>query len=376
MLCGFFAAFIFKDIKLLPIMKKISILGTVGIPNKYGGFETLVENLTKNLSHEYDITVFRSAKSYDDKLHFYNGARLKDINLRANGVQSIPYDIIAIFCSLKFATTLLILGVSGCIILPFIRLFSRKRIIVNIDGMEWKREKWGRNAKWFLKLSEKLAVKYADIIVSDNKVIQEYVFTEYGVRSELIAYGADHVVKEHLSDGIQNLYPFLNTKYTLKVCRIEPENNVHLILEVFSKYISLNIVMIGNWGNSKYGKELKVKYCHFKNIFLLDPIYNHKILNQIRSNCFIYIHGHSAGGTNPSLVEAMYLGLPIFAFGVAYNKETTQHKANYFNNKGELLSLLKNISADELLNNATDMQNVAKENYMWVKISEQYAKLF
>jgi len=357
-------------------MKQINIVGTVGIPAKYGGFETLTEHLTKNLTAKYDLTVFCSSKSYDEKLETYNSAKLKYINLNANGVQSIPYDIISIVSSLKFADTLLILGVSGCIVLPFVRLFSKKRIVVNIDGLEWKREKWGKGAKWFLKFSEKLAVKCADVVVSDNKVIQEYVFSEYGAKSELIAYGADHVTKELLSDEIKNKYPFLNDKYAFKVCRIEPENNVHLILDAFSEYGELSIVMIGNWKNSKYGKELKKKYSSFENIFLVDPIYDQNILNQIRSNCYVYMHGHSAGGTNPSLVEAMYLGLPIFAFGVEYNKETTQHKAQYFNDKVELLELLKNINDDELKKVADDMQEVAKKNYTWKKISEQYAELF
>jgi len=357
-------------------MKKISIIGTVGIPAKYGGFETLTEYLTKNLHDSYELTVFCSGKNYNEQLEIYNGTKLKYINLYANGVQSIPYDIVSIFSSLKFADTLLILGVSGCIVLPFVQLFSKKRIIVNIDGLEWRREKWGKGAKWFLKFSEKLAVKLADIVVSDNKVIQKYVLNEYGVKSELIAYGADHVTKEILSNEIQKKYPFLSGKYAFKVCRIEPENNVHLILNAFSQHSELNIVMIGNWKNSEYGKELKEKYSSFKNIFLLDPIYDQNILNQIRSNCFIYMHGHSAGGTNPSLVEAMYLGLPIFAFGVEYNRETTQNKAKYFNDKDELLELLKNINDDELKKVADDMQQVAKENYTWKKISEQYADLF
>ena len=357
-------------------MKKVAVIGTVGIPAKYGGFETLVEYLTKHLHNDFDITVFCSSKSYSEKLETYNGVKLSYIPLDANGVQSIPYDIISIFSSLKFADTLLILGVSGCIVLPFIRLFSQKRIIVNIDGLEWRRDKWGKGAKWFLKFSEKLAVKFADVVVGDNKVIQEYVLNEYGVKSELIAYGADHVTKEVLSNEIQKKYPFVNDKYAFKVCRIEPENNVHLILDAFSEYKLLNIVMIGNWKNSEYGKELKEKYSSFENIFLLDPIYDQNILNQIRSNCFVYMHGHSAGGTNPSLVEAMYLGLPIFAFGVEYNKETTQHKAQYFNDKVGLLELLKNINDDELKKVADDMQEVAKKNYTWKKISEQYAELF
>jgi len=356
--------------------KKIAIIGTVGVPAKYGGFETLTEYLTKNLYDSYELTVFCSGKSYSQKLDSYNSAKLEYVNLHANGVQSIPYDIISIFKSLRFADTLLILGVSGCIILPFVRLFSKKHVVVNIDGLEWKRDKWGKGAKWFLKFSEKLAVKYSDVVVADNKVIQEYVMNEYGVKSELIAYGADHVTKEILSLELKVRYPFLGSRYAFKVCRIEPENNIHLILDAFSKYKLLNIVMIGNWENSEYGRELKEKYSSFENIFLLDPIYEQKSLNQIRSNCYVYMHGHSAGGTNPSLVEAMYLGLPIMAFGVQYNRETTEGKALYFDDKDELTRLLENIDDAQLQIVAHDMFTVAKENYVWEKIAKQYAGLF
>jgi len=357
-------------------MKKISILGTVGIPAKYGGFETLTEYLTKNLHDSYELTVFCSGKSYSEKLESYNGAKLEYVALHANGVQSIPYDIISIFKSLRFADTLLILGVSGCIILPFVRLFSKKRIVVNIDGLEWKRDKFSKNAKLFLKFSEKVAVKYSDVVVSDNKAIQDYVRSEYGVQSVLIAYGADHVTKEILSDELKLKYPFLGSRYAFKVCRIEPENNIHLILEAFSEYKLLNIVMIGNWENSQYGRELKEKYSRFENIFLLDPIYEQNSLNQIRSNCYVYMHGHSAGGTNPSLVEAMYLGLPIIAYGVQYNRETTEGKALYFDDKDGLVRLLENINDEELRLVARDMLEVAKENYIWKKIVKQYAELF
>lgn len=357
-------------------MKKISAIGTVGIPAKYGGFETLTEYLTKNLYNQFDISVYCSAKSYDKKLTIHNGSKLKYINLNANGVQSIPYDVISIFSSLRLADTLLILGVSGCIVLPFIRLFSKKRIVVNIDGLEWKRDKWGKGAKWFLKYSEKLAVKYADEVVTDNKVIQEYVKSEYDKDSTLIAYGTDHVTKEILSDELKSQYKFLNEKYAFKVCRIEPENNIHLILESFSEYKDLNLVIIGNWSNSDYGFKLKEKYNNTQNIFLLDSIYDQKILNQIRSNCYVYMHGHSAGGTNPSLVEAMYLELPILAYGVEYNKETTQNKALYFDDKDELVNLLENIDDDKLQSIAKDMKTVAEKNYTWEKISEKYSKLF
>jgi glycosyltransferase involved in cell wall biosynthesis len=322
------------------------------------------------------MTVYCSAKSYDEQCLSYNGATLKYIDLNANGVQSIPYDIISIFKALLYADTLLILGVSGCSILPVIRLFSCKRIVVNIDGLEWKRQKWNKYAKWFLKFSEKMAVKYADAVIADNRVIQDHVQNEYGKKSELIAYGADHVEHVPLSSEILEQYPFFSKKYAFSVCRIEPENNLHLIIEAMALQDKLSLVIIGNWENSEYGRGLRVKYTQKEHIHLLDPIYDQNILNQIRSNCTVYLHGHSAGGTNPSLVEAMYLGLAIFAYDVAYNKETTEHKAEYFDSAEDLTKLVKVMNEDTLNENAEKMYEIAIRRYAWSHIAKEYARLF
>jgi glycosyltransferase involved in cell wall biosynthesis len=356
-------------------MKEIAIIGTMGIPAKYGGFETLVEYLTKNLGIDFNFTVYCSLKNYDDKLDHYNNAKLKYINLQSNGFQSVLYDIISILRSIRNTDVLLILGVSGCIVLPVVKIISKKRVIVNIDGLEWKRAKWGRFAKLFLKFSEKLAVKYADVLITDNKIITDYVEIEYGVKSSLIAYGADHVCKDELDDDLRVLFPFLLGDYAFKVCRIEPENNIHLILKAFIKLPNRNLVIVGNWDNSSYGKKLKSEYSDLENIYLIDPIYNQKILNQIRSNCSVYIHGHSAGGTNPSLVEAMFLSLPVIAYDVEYNRETTQHMACYFGNEIELITILENHSALEFAEIATNMKIIAEKEFTWGIISEKYRSI-
>lgn len=356
--------------------KKIAIIGTVGLPASYGGFESLAEYLTNHLGRTHDMTVYCSSLFYKKRLKTYNGAQLKYIPLNANGVQSILYDIIAICHALFFADVLLILGVSGCSVLPLVKLVSRKKVIVNIDGLEWKRAKWGKLAKWFLKYSEKLAIKNADTIISDNKVIQQYVKEQYGVESALIAYGADHCYKEPLSKNVLDAYPFLDQKYAFKVCRIEPENNIQMILEAFSDYPDLPIVMVGNWNNSPYGKETKSQFSTFDNIHLLDPIYDQNILNQMRSNCYIYIHGHSAGGTNPSLVEAMMLGLPIFCYDVNYNVETTENCSRYFKTSFELIELIDSKNKINLSEIGEKMKSIAQLRYKWSEISEKYKNLF
>lgn len=356
-------------------MKKIAIIGTVGIPAKYGGFESLVEYLTREIGGHFEFTVYCSGKMYDVKTVKHNGAKLKYLPLKANGVQSIPYDILSIINSLREADSLLILGVSGCIILPLVKLISSKKIVVNIDGLEWRREKWGKNARQFLKFSEKMAVKYSDIIIADNKVIQDYVIKTYKKNAQLIAYGGDHTQPQKISPENLKEFPFLKDPFAFKVCRIEPENNIEMILKAFSKSGRLNLVIIGNWENSNYSRRLKKVYEKENNIFLLDPIYDQKKLNEVRSNCFLYIHGHSAGGTNPSLVEAMNLKLPILAYGVNYNRETTDNKALYFDDCKTLMDLLSKLDIEQLTKISEDMFSFASKEYTWKKVSEAYARI-
>jgi glycosyltransferase involved in cell wall biosynthesis len=355
-------------------MKNIAIIGTQGVPANYGGFESLVENLIgENKSEDVKYTVFCSSKDMPQQLDEYKGATLKYIPLRANGAQSIPYDILSFLKVPKSADVVLVLGVSGCLILPFYRLFSKKKLVINIDGLEHRREKWGKMAKAFLKFSEKLAVRYADVVVSDNKGIQDYVKEEYGKDSVLIAYGGDHVIRDidpSFEKDVLNRFSLEPGNYAVTVCRIEPENNCHVTLEAFSR-TDKKLIFIGNWNRSEYGRELKEKYSKFSNIIIQDPIYDVDILYALRKNAGQYIHGHSAGGTNPSLVEAMFFGCPILAYGCVYNRESTSGKALYWADSDELVSLLNDGDMDGAL-----MRQIAEEQYTWEKITKQYEELY
>lgn len=358
-------------------MIRVAIIGTVGVPANYGGFETLVENIIgDNASQDVIYTVFCSSKSYLYKLQVYKNAYLKYIPLEANGMQSIVYDIFSLLKATHRNNVILILGVSGCCFLPLYRIFSKKKLIVNIDGLEHRRAKWGKWIRRFLKLSERMAIKYADVIVSDNKGIQDYVRTEYGKDSELIAYGGDHVLCDisDVQNEVLHQYGLTEVEYSFSLCRIEPENNVHIILEAF-KRSGKYLVFVGNWERSLYGKELYAKYKNVFNIQLLSSIYDLKVLNVLRSNCHFYIHGHSAGGTNPSLVEAMFFHKPILAYDVIYNRETTEEKASYFSSVDELQKLL-NVSYVDFVQNADDMLEIARRRYRWKVIANQYENLY
>ena len=344
------------------IKKKLAIVGIVGVPANYGGFETLVEYLLDLLPKFYDITIYCQSQSYPEKVDTYKGAKLEYLNLKANGVQSVIYDSVSLWKSIKGFDYILILGVSGAITIPFIKPFTRAKVITHIDGLEWKRDKWGAFAKRFLKFSESIAVKYSDAIISDNKHIYDYVQEEYGKDSHLIAYGANHVT--NVDPALyQKKYSFIHNPYIFTVCRIEPENNIEMQLKVFSDNdLKIPYVIVGNWNSSDYGMRLYQEYSTKKNVILYNPIYTSEELNVLRSNCHYYLHGHSAGGTNPSLVEAMYLGLPIIAFGVNYNRETTFNQAIYFNDSIELLEQLSRLEEFDREAISRDMCKLARKN--------------
>lgn len=357
-------------------MKRVAIIGTQGVPAQYGGFESLAENLIGALrSRKVEYTVYCSGKAYDKKLDCYKGAKLEYVNFEANGAQSIIYDIISLIRASRKHNIILVLGVSGCCILPLYRLFARKKkLIINIDGLEHRRDKWGKWAKKFLKFSEKMAIKYADTIITDNKGIQDYVTEEYGKESVLIAYGGDHALSNTMTTeeqlSILEKYNLISKDYAITVCRIEPENNCHITLDAFSQ-TNQRLVFIGNWDKSEYGKSLKDKYSKFENITILNPIYDIDTLFALRKNANMYIHGHSAGGTNPSLVEAMFFEIPIVAYSVVYNIETTFNKASYFKNAKELKTIIQNRSID-IGQQAKEMRMIADSQYTWQTIVSQY----
>ena len=356
-------------------MKKIAIVGSQGVPAQYGGFETLVENIIgENCSPEVEYTVFCSALDYEERVDTYKGARLKYITqFHANGAQSTPYDIVSLLKCLWGYDAVVVLGVSGCIFLPIFRLLYHKKLIVNIDGLEHRRAKWGKFAKWFLRTSEAMAVRCADVTVVDNKGIQDYVTETYHKSSTLIAYGGDHVkreITEERQTEILQKYGLTKYGYALSICRIEPENNCHTTLEAFAKS-GKELVFIGNWEHSQYGRDIKKKYETMPNIRMLTSIYDLDMLYALRKNAKMYIHGHSAGGTNPSLVEAMFFGRPILCYDVVYNRETTKNKAYYFDDCNSLVALLDHSDLD-----GNAMRLIAEENYTWSNIAKQYEALY
>ncbi len=357
-------------------MYKIAIIGTNGLPGRYGGWDQLLNHLTLNLSKKYEIVVYTSKHNAVPGLKEFNNSKIRVLPLKANGIQSIFYDGYSMLESSFKYDILLVLGTSGCIFLPFIRFFN-SNIILNPDGAEWKRGKWNFIVKQFLKLSEYMGIKFAKVVVSDNLIIQNHIFDFYNKNSILIEYGGDQVLSKELTKETQSLYEIFKGSYAFKVCRIEPENNIDLILEVFTQ-VKLKFILIGNWNNSSYGINIREKYKSHNNLILLDPIYDQEKLDELRSNCGLYIHGHSVGGTNPSLVEAMYLGLNCVVFDVDYNRVTTENKAIYFKDGADLLKIITDFENDSSSFNCVgnSLNNIAQIRYKWVDIVNKYDRIF
>lgn len=358
--------------------KRVAIIGSQGVPPQYGGFETLVDNIITHRRPGVEYTVFCSRPDMDtisghSELSSYKGCKLQYISLRAHGVMSVPYDILSMIKAMRGYDAILILGVSGCAFLPVFKMLSKAKTIVNIDGLEHLRDKWKPAAKRFLKFSLGCCIRWADAIISDNKGIQDYVKEHYGRDAHLIAYGGDHSLRpinEQRQQAMLDYYSIKRQEYDLSICRIEPENNCHITLEAYSS-TETQLVFVGNWNHSDYSRNLYEKYKHKKNIHLLRAIYDPDVLYTLRNNARRYVHGHRSGGTNPSLVEAMFFNMPILAFDVIYNRETTHGNAYYFNDSESLRKLIISEGLDG--HAATDN---ARAEYAWKKIASEYESLY
>lgn len=357
--------------------RSLAILGTVGVPGTYGGFETLAENLVtfhESTARQDALTVYCSGKAYADQPAHFKTAHLVYLPLQANGAQSIPYDIWSLFHARR-NDTILLLGVSGALVLPLIRLISRARIITNIDGIEWRREKWKGLAKWILRASEWAAVRFSHEVVADNRAIAEYVDQSYGAPCHVIAYGGDNALAAAADRSAVSALP---ERYALALCRIEPENNIAMILEAWAGLTApsdLPLVFVGNWSKSDYGRDLRQKYSAHPQIHLLDPVYEPTALRAIRDRAVLYVHGHSAGGTNPSLVEMMHFAIPVLAHGCNFNRYTTEERARYFMSANELADAARGLSSQSAEEIGDAMQEIAKRRYTWDAIGKAYFDL-
>lgn len=356
--------------------KKIAIIGTNGIPARYGGFETLSEYLTKELGKIFDFTVYCSnIYKKDERLKFYNNSKLIYLPFKANGFQSIFFDIVSTLHAFFLTDILLVLGPAAGFILPLNKIFQKK-IITNHGGLnEWERKKLSFIQRNYVFINHKIAGLYSNVNIADNLPLKKSLADSFGIKAKVIHYGGNHIKIESISSNILKKYSFLSKPYYLCIARAQVDNNLHLLMETFKCLPEKTLVIISNWNISEYGKELLKKYKYLKNIILLPAVYKKYDLDVIRSNTELYIHSHSQCGTAPSLVEAMNYNIPVICYDTKVNRETTEYKSYYFDDLLSLKFLIKNLSVDDLFKLKKSMFILAKKKYTWKEISNKYARL-
>ena len=358
-------------------MKTVAIIGTNGLPAKYGGFETLTNHLVENFDKSaYDIIVYCSKTPKRDRLESFNGAKLVYFPFKANGWQSMLYDFLTIIHGFFKASDLIILGFSGAFAFPINKIF-KKNIIFNIGGIEWKKVRGSNFTSKFeielKKYMEKLCVKNSNTVIIDNLHFKDYIVKRYGKTPVLAEYGGDHAKRIKITNEIIHKYPFLKTNYALSVSRAQEDMNIHLLIEAFKKVPEKSIIIISNWHISEYGQKLFDENIEkYDNIILLKAIYDSKELDTIRSNASLYIHTHSLCGTAPSLVEAMSLNIPIISFDVPTNRFTTENKTLFFKDVFSLIQILKDLDNEKLLEIKSQMFEISKRRYVWKRVSKIY----
>jgi len=353
---------------------KVSIIGTHGVPARYGGFETFAEHLA-----------IACAKA---------GIKVRVVNEKANPIFPCPenVEIVSSFYnkskspfkfykdSIKLAADsdiVLCCGVGGAF--SFSRLRSgNTMIITNVDGLEHQRKKYNRLQRWIIYLLQYKATKESDLLIADSQEIWGYWtsrFRHYVSKVKAIRYGADECLP--FDQNVLTKYKLDFREYFLVIARLVPENNIEEIIQSFKKYIGRKkLFIVGALENTQFVSDLR-KMANDKIIFA-DAIYNKQILDSLRQGCFIYIHGHSVGGTNPSLLEAMAASCACLCHNNVFNLEVTEGNQIYFQSSYELsimLNLLEHKSNDLDAQRSSALERV-KKSYSWEKTCSLYIDLF
>lgn len=357
---------------------KVGILGTRGIPNYHGGFEQFAEFFSVYLAKQgHDVSVY-SSSTHPFQEKSYKNVKIihcKDPENKIGTVGQFVYDLNCILDSRKRNFDILLqLGyTSNSIWYKF--LPKQSIIITNMDGLEWRRSKYSRKVQAFLKVAESLAVKSSNFLISDSIGIQNYLNEKYNVSSKYIAYGADLFLNPNIK-YLEN-YKIKPYKYNMLIARLEPENNIECILDgvVLAKKKDIFIV-VGKHDINKFGIYLKDKYREYTNIKFVGGIYDLKVLNNLRYYSNLYFHGHTVGGTNPSLLEAMSSNTLIIAHKNDFNMSILGSNAYYFENKNDVKKVIESLSKHENIDKAKACSDEIKKKFNWEIINNQYLNFF
>jgi len=355
---------------------KIAIIGTRGIPNYYGGFEQFAQYLAKGLTQKgFEVTVYNShTHPYQKKT--WNGVNIvhcKDLEYKMGTAGQFIYDLNCILDARKKQYDVILqLGYTSNSVWGW--LLPKKTIVTtNMDGLEWKRTKYSGLVRNFLKHAEKLAVKYSDHLIADSMGIQEYLYAKYNKQAVFIPYGADIFKDNHcLLLEEFDLTPY---EYDMLIARLEPENSIEIILDGRAKSNCKRKFLVVGSHNTSYGEYLKKKYAPFYDIKFIGGIYDINKLNNLRYYTNLYFHGHTVGGTNPSLLEAMASGSLVCANDNPFNRYILEADALYFKTPNDVTLYINEVKYNQPVYQQFIANNRKKieEKYSWDNIINQYA---
>lgn len=382
-------------------MQNVFIVGSKGIPSAYGGYETFVDKLTEYHQAETNIRYHVACRSDNNDEFEYHNARCFNVKVPPLGsAQAIYYDVTAIKGCIRYIKENdiknPIVYILACRIGPFMSGLVRKIhklggvVYVNPDGHEWKRAKWSAPVRKYWKMSERMMVKRADLLICDSRNIEEYIkseYSKYNPKTTFIAYGCD-TVPSAIGDDTPVFTGWLKEKglragsYYLAVGRFVPENNYETLLREFmASDTDKDFALITNV-SERFLEELKVKtgFDKDKRIKFVGTVYDKELLKKIRENAYGYFHGHEVGGTNPSLIEALGYTKLNMLFDVCFNREVGEDAVLYWNKQeGNLAGLIEaadNMSADEIEEYGRKAKARMKEAYSWEFIAGEYKNIW
>jgi rhamnosyltransferase len=382
-------------------MRNIFIIGSKGIPGRYGGYESFVDNLTRFHQQEQNIKYHVACKSTEKGEFSYNNARCFKIKVPNIGPsQAIYYDVMALRdCCIYIKKNKIenpIVYILACRIGPFMKHYQKKihklggELYLNPDGHEWLRAKWSKPVRRYWKISERMMVAHSDLVICDSKKMEKYILETYkksSPKTVYISYGAEtrqSIIKDD-DEKLQSWYQeneVSSNSYYLIVGRLVPENNYEtMICEFMRSNIEKKLILITDISNNYLNKlKKKTKFDKDARIKFVGPVYDKELLKKIRENAYAYIHGHEVGGTNPSLLESLGSTKINLLLDVEFNEEVAKDAGLYWKkDKGSLLALLKgadNLSKEQI----SDLGNKAKkrieDEYNWQFIAGEYRNTF
>ena len=380
-------------------MQHVFIIGSRGLPAQYGGFETFVDQL---VSHQvspdiqYHVACLSNNQAYQ---HFdFKGIDCFTIKApRLGPARVIAYDMMAINYALKHikkqGIEQPIFYVLGNTIGAFVAPFARKihkiggRFYINPDGLEWKRAKWAKPIQAYLKYSEKIMTRHADLVISDNPGIESYIKEAYPwSKTTYIAYGTDLSPTSLSSQDnkVREFYHKWQTQeknYYLILGRFVPENNYETaIREFMASSTKRDLVIICNQEGNPYFEELRdcTGFDQDPRVKFVGTVYDQDLLKYIRKEAFAYIHGHEVGGTNPGLLEALAHTDLNLVLGVSFNQTVAKDTAHYWTKEtGNLAHLIDQVDPLEDVSEWGQRAKAnMKQNFTWEKIVGEYEELF